>query len=246
MNQAADAEVVLIARRYRGPPESANGGYACGLLGRHIDGCARVRLNAPPPLERPLSIRVSNGAHALMVQDTQVIAAGEGIECNDDIPEPVGFDDAVRAAESYRWRSGHPFPGCFVCGTERHAGDGLCIFPGRVPDRPVVAAPWMPDRSVCDASGSVRTEVVWAALDCPSWFGILEFEAGTTRGLLGQLAVRVVRRPAAHERCVAVGWSSGRSGRKLYGGAALFTSDGALLGSSAAIWIEAKQPVGAQ
>ncbi|HEX6134439.1 MAG TPA: hypothetical protein VFZ24_10760 [Longimicrobiales bacterium] len=236
-----ESEEVIIARRYRGPPDSANGGYACGLVARHIDGSARVRLNVPPPLEQPLTIRMPDPAHATMLLDEQVVAEGVGIESDGEIPEPVDVETAIRSSQKFRWRTGHPFAGCFVCGPARHAGDGLCIFPGPVAERRIVAAPWVPDPSVCDANGIVHREVVWAALDCPSWFGLLEFEPGTTVGLLGQLAVHIVRRPTVRESCVAIGWSSGRSGRKLRGGAALYTSDGVLLGSSSAIWIEPKE-----
>jgi hypothetical protein len=230
---------VLISRRFRGPPASANGGYACGLLANHLEGTARVRLHTPPPLEKPLSIRAADAAVTL-VDAGRVVAEGAAGQAPGEVPGPVGFDEAVHAARRYRWFTGHPFPGCFVCGPDRHAGDGLCIFPGAVEGRRIVAAPWVPDESVCDSSGIVRREVVWAALDCPSWFGLLEFESGTSTGLLGQLSAHVLRHPAANEPCVVIGWSSGREGRKLHGGAALYTAGGVLLGSSAAIWIEPK------
>ena len=45
------AETVTIARRYRGPLDSANGGYAAGLLGARLGGTAEVTLRLPPPLE---------------------------------------------------------------------------------------------------------------------------------------------------------------------------------------------------
>ncbi len=232
--------VVTISRRYRGPPDSANGGYACGLVAHHLQGDARVRLHRPPPLEKPLSMRPADAAGVALMDSENVVAEGVAARVHGEIPAPVSFDAAVRASENYRWFTGHPFPGCFVCGPDRRAGDGLCIFPGPVAGREIVAAPWVPDDSVCDASGRVRPEVVWAALDCPSWFGLLEFEGGTTTGLLGQLSAHVLRRPAAHEPCVAIGWSLGREGRKLHAGAALYTGEGVLLGSSAAIWIEPK------
>jgi hypothetical protein len=234
----ATVDVVTIRRRYRGPPDSANGGYACGLVGRHLQAGARVRLHSPPPLDQPLTIRASAAVHLAMAMGEQVIASGTTAEPAGDIPAPVSFEVATSASAQFRWSVGHPFPGCFVCGPERRSGDGLCIFPGPVTGRAVVAAPWVPDETVCDATGHVQVEVLWAALDCPSWFGLLEFEADTTVGLLGQLTAHIVKRPVAGEPCVALGWSRGRDGRKLYGGAALFTSDGTLLGSSDAIWIE--------
>ena len=233
-------DVVVISRRFRGPPDSANGGYACGLLARRLAGSARVRLHQPPPLEEQLSIATHDSAHVAMLRGEQIIAEGVATELADAVPTPASFDEASDASTRYRWTTGHPFPGCFVCGTERHTGDGLCIFPGRVPERTVVAAPWVPHPSVCDAAGHAELEVVWAALDCPSWFGALEFANGKPGALLGQLTARVVRRPAANERCVVLGWSRGRDGRKLYAGAALFGSDGSLVGNSSAVWIEPK------
>ena len=227
-----------IARRFRGPPDSANGGYACGLLARHAEGAQRVRLHLPPPLELPVTIRRDDAGQWLMLRDEQLVAAAMDAEPDGPVPDPVSFAAACDASTRYRWSTGHPFPGCFVCGPEREAGDGLRIFPGRVAGREVVAAPWIPDATVCDPDGRVALEIVWAALDCPSWFGLLDFEADTTVGLLGQLTARVLRRPDAGEECVAVGWSRGREGRKLHAGAALFARDGALLGRSEAIWIE--------
>ena len=49
-------QTMTIARRFRGPPNSGNGGYVCGMLARHIPGAAEVRLNAPAPLETGLSV----------------------------------------------------------------------------------------------------------------------------------------------------------------------------------------------
>ena len=45
---------VIIDKRYRGPPNSGNGGYVCGRLARHIPGGAEVTLRAPPPLDKRL------------------------------------------------------------------------------------------------------------------------------------------------------------------------------------------------
>jgi hypothetical protein len=49
-------ETMTIPRRFRGPPNSGNGGYVCGMLARHIAGAAEVTLRAPPPLETELSV----------------------------------------------------------------------------------------------------------------------------------------------------------------------------------------------
>jgi hypothetical protein len=235
-----EADVVVIERRYRGPPESANGGYACGIVARRLAGAGTVRLRLPPPVDTPLELRATEDGRARLLHDHAVVAEGTSASVGGDVPGPVPFESAVHASAGYRWRTGHPFPGCFVCGPDRSHGDGLRIFPGRVPGRDIVAASWVPDLGTCDASRRVRPEIVWAALDCPSWFGILEFDGAAHVSLLGQLTAEVIRRPAAGERCVVIGWFTGRDGRKLHGGAALYADGGELLGRSEATWIEAR------
>ena len=233
-------DVVTISRRYCGPPDSANGGYACGILAKRVQRDAQVRLIAPPPLDVALSVKPSAASGFEMVNGAQLIAEGHAAQIEGKVAAPVSFDAAARAVDAFRWHTGHPFPTCFVCGPQRRRGDGLGIFPGRVANRDVVASPWIPNASVCDDAAEVHLEVVWAVLDCPSWFGLLEFERDATFGLLGQLTARTIRRPKVGEPCVVMGWSRGREGRKLFGAAALYTRDGELLGSSEAIWIEPK------
>jgi hypothetical protein len=36
-------DTFVIARRFCGPPDSGNGGYACGRIAEHLDGPARSR-----------------------------------------------------------------------------------------------------------------------------------------------------------------------------------------------------------
>ena len=237
---SAIEDVVVIARRFRGPPDSANGGYACGVLANRLPGEARVRLQSPPPLDREL--RITGDEHTVRMFDAELAIAEAFVaeEMPRDVPPPVSYDVATEASRKFPWYTGHPFATCFVCGPERHPGDGLCIYPGEVEGREIVAAPWTPDPIVCDENYLVRSEVVWAALDCPSWFGLLAFESGVRWALLGQLTARILRRPRADERCVVLGWSRGREGRKLFGASALYTDAGELLGHGEAIWVELK------
>lgn len=236
----ASDESLVISRRFGGPPDSANGGYACGVLGCRLHGPARVRLIRPPPLDRPLTLRVRAANGLELLDSDKVVAEGGLAEFDWPVPSPVDFEVASYASQYFPWYSGHPFATCFVCGPERDAGDGLRIFPGAILERSLVAAPWVPADSVCDPTGTVQPEVVWAALDCPSWFGILAFEPGAQFALLGQLTARVLRRPQSGERCVVAGWASGRDGRKLHGGTAIFDAVGNLMASSSAIWVERK------
>ena len=66
-------ETVTIGRRYRGPLDSDNGGYAAGLLGCRIGDAAEVTLRLPPPLERPLTIR-RDGDRLLLEHEGRLVA----------------------------------------------------------------------------------------------------------------------------------------------------------------------------
>jgi hypothetical protein len=243
-DESSDAQVhratrdVVIARRFRGPPDSANGGFACGVLACRAHGAMRVRLHEPPPLETPMSVVASDTDEIALLLDGRPIATARPSDRVLQLPVAVDYDRAVRASLDFAWYEGHPFASCFVCGPERAQDDGLRIFPGAASERGVVAAPWVPSASVCDASGAVQPEIVWAALDCPSWFGILAFEPGVGYALLGELDARIVERPHQGDRCVVLGWAGGRDRRKLFGGTAIYSEEGVLLASSAATWVE--------
>jgi hypothetical protein len=135
----------MLARRFCGPPDSANGGYAAGTLARYVDGPAEVTLRRPPPLERPLAIE-RDADRVLLLDGADLVA--EAIPTVLDIApvEPVDFNAAVAASESSRFldANAHPFPSCFVCGPLRAPGDGLRVFAGQVPGTDRYAAPWIP------------------------------------------------------------------------------------------------------
>src|ERR1051326_5711614 len=140
---------VAIEKRFCGPPKSANGGYACGLLAAYIEGNAEITLLAPPPLGEPLSIVA--GEHGVELrQQEKTLARGRAVGI--DLPEiPIASFCEAHAAirrSPYDERR-HPLPTCFVCGPHRTEGDGLRIIPSPLPARPddksgTLAAPWVP------------------------------------------------------------------------------------------------------
>ena len=225
-----------VHERFCGPPDSANGGYISGLLAGYLGGEARVTLRAPPPLSRPLRVAPTRHAGLTLLDGGVTVAEAERVRFSPEVPTSVTFTDAVAASDRYRWKTGHPYPTCFVCGTARD-GDALRIFAGLVPGRDIVAAPWVPEADVCGTDGRVLTEVVWAALDCPSGYGSIAHEPDVSAILLGQLTAVVYRSPREGEQCVVIGWSRGHDGRKRLGGAALFSEAGELYGASEAVWI---------
>lgn len=208
---------VFINRRFHGPPDSGNGGYSCAMIGRFIDGPAAVRLRIPPPLDTPLEVREKEGLVELYYED-EMVASGRPAMLELDIPEPPDFSGAQAATARYRGFVAHFYPGCFVCGPEREQGDGLRIFAGPVDQgtgpEGMVAAAWIPDKSLVDSSGFVAPEFIWAALDCPGAYAFPEPRSGAL--LLGELAVAIKGPVSAGEKCVLIGWEISHEGRKHY------------------------------
>jgi hypothetical protein len=232
--------IVVIDERFRGPPDSANGGYTCALLARWIDGPAEVTLRAPPPLDTPLTIQRGEQKASLVRGDGALIAEAVPATIAIDVPNAVSMDAARLAASANPWRDRHPYPTCFVCGPRRQPGDGMRIFPGPVQGEPVFAAPWTPEASLADAQGMVRDEFVWAALDCPS--GVVTDRFGDVgRILLGRLAAHLRLPVAAGRPHLVEAWTVAREGRKLNTASALYTAHGALCAAARAVWIEVSE-----
>jgi hypothetical protein len=230
---------IAIDRRFCGPPDSANGGYTAGALAAFVRGPAEVTLRAPPPLGAPLEVDIQADAVALR-QGSQLIAEARSTELELELPAAIDFDRAVRASALYPGFHRHPYPSCFVCGPQRAEGDGLRLFPGAVEGTAVAAAPWLPGADLCDADGNVEELFVWAALDCPSWWGHAAFAAQTAPILLGRLSARVLSRPRRDERCVVQGWGLSREGRRILCASAVFGEHGDLHAFARATWIEIK------
>jgi hypothetical protein len=232
---SAMSDEVVIDRRFRGPPDSANGGYACGLLAAFVKGgpAVEVTLREPPPLDAPLAVEAANGSARLLDGDS-LVAEGRAVDAPElAVPDPGS-----------PMHSEHPYPSCFVCSSERAPGDGLRITCGPVPGREaeLVAAPFEIDGDLAGADGNVRPELVWSVLDCPSGIaGMLVPEQGIS--VLGRLTARLLRPVPAGATHVAIGWPTGRDGRKHYSATAILDRDGQTLALASATWIElANQP----
>ena len=232
------AETLTFPARFNGPPGTANGGYACGRVAGLLGGeVASVSLRVPPPLERPLEVRREAERVELRDGDTTV-AEGRPDELLLDTPDAVTPDRAAAASREgrERWTADHPFPGCVVCGPQREAGDGMRVFPGPLRDG-VYAADWTPDESLGDGEGFVRSECVWAALDCPTSAPVANFGEGPPM-VLARLTARLDCPVLVGEPHALVSWPLEVEGRKRHGACALFDSEGRLLCASRALWIE--------
>jgi hypothetical protein len=67
---------IVINHQFRGPPNSGNGGYVCGIVGREIEGAATVALRALIPLDTSLQLEGGEGVVLLTGQDGTLIAQG--------------------------------------------------------------------------------------------------------------------------------------------------------------------------
>ena len=226
-----------VDARFSGPPGMANGGYAAGLLARHVTGGARVRLEAPIPLDTELAIGPADDGGVELRRDGHVIARARGAALDLDVPTPPSSAEAAESSLRSVAHADHFYPHCFVCGTARDASDGLRIFAGpTTADGAVVAATWQPGPGLDAGDGHVATEFLWAALDCPGYFAA---QHDNRPMLLGQMTARIDRPVAVGEATVVIGWRTAEaSGRKHEVGTALFDASGALCGVAHGIWIE--------
>ena len=235
-----ETRTLVIEPRFCGPSSSGNGGYTCGRLAEFVDGPARVRLLAPPPLDRELDVRREDDGVALYDGDRRLAEARRNPSGLPPLPGPVPRTLAEAAAEDYRGHIHHWYPRCFVCGPQRDPGDGLRIFPGPVEGRPGVAAPWVPADDLADDAGRVREPFIWAALDCP---GAYTFELPEGQAmLLGELAAWVLRPLEAGTPCVVVGHEESAEGRKHHTVTAVHGPDGPVA-VARGTWIEVPETV---
>jgi hypothetical protein len=212
---------VIIPPRFNGPPDSANGGYACGLLSEALGGGFEVTLRRPPPL----GVELDLVGHELRQGDVVIADARRSTEPMEAV-EPISLEAAEEASSRYPGFQQHAYPTCFTCGPARD--DGLGIFAGPVAGREdVFAASWTPEE--------LRPELVWAALDCPGGWAVDDFQREGV--LLGRMAAAIHDVPRIGEPHVIAAWPVGEDGRKRYAGSALYTADGDLLAVSRSTWI---------
>ena len=231
-------ESVSIPARFNGPPNSANGGYTCGLVAAAIGPSASVRLMRPPPLEVPMTRRREEDGSVRLVHGRATIAEGRAARPEVRVPEPPTLTAAWRAAESYAGRRPecHAFPTCFVCGPRRGA-DGMRISPGRTGSDGLLACPWIPMAAL--ATGAfVDPLFVWAALDCPSGFACMP-PASTT--VLATMTARLEAPVHPLRAYVVTAWPLGSVGRKHWAGSAIHQADGRLIAVAETMWITLRE-----
>ena len=226
---------MIIPARYNGPPASANGGYACGMLARYLANPAgsEVTLRRPPPLATPMDVRTTESGIEVYDGDALVASAVPLPAPVGETVPPVGWDEAMDASQRYPGFADHPFPTCYVCGPLRPPGDGLRLFAGPLADGRT-AAPWV-------VPEDVEPTLMWAALDCPGGWSI-GLEARPY--VLGRLAATVEGVPAAGDGCVVMGATVATEGRKATVLSTVYSPQGTVLARGRAIWLAVNDPGG--
>lgn len=233
---------LIVPQQFRGPPNSGNGGYACGLMAKAIGGeqgaTISAMLRAPVSLDVALTL-VVEGDEAKLLGAADILIGEANRAPGEDLPPPPLAPSLAEAHAAGRRFIGlrRPFhPICFTCGDRPDEGFGLRVFVGGVEGAPgLVAGDWTPHANFADAGGLAPLEIVWAALDCPG--SVAWVDGGGGAGLLGTMTCWVRRRPNIGERTIVAAWPIEQSGRKQTSGTALYSADGEVMAVARQIWI---------
>src|SRR5262245_62169013 len=92
---------VTIGSRFCGPPNSANGGYACGVVANCVEGKAvEVTLKSPPPLDTPLTVERAQDLVLLRHGELLVAQGGNTDDTGFTIPERASVAEAEQSARA--------------------------------------------------------------------------------------------------------------------------------------------------
>lgn len=241
---------LIVPRRFCGPADSGNGGWTAGALATlDTDDCPddrceswppiEVTLRQPPPLDTAMAVTTSGGTTEASVAGA-VVAVAKHSDASLTETEPVSPGTARAAEAAYPGHDFHPFPTCFVCGTDREEGDGLRIFPGPVADDRA-AATWTPHSSLSEDWHTYVDDVrrasaasTWAALDCT---GAWAADFGERLMVLGRMTARIDTLPAIGEEHVVVGEARRKEGRKSFTATTLYDSEGRVVATAEHVWL---------
>ena len=243
---------IVIEAKFRGPPNSGNGGYISGAFADHLAApkggagkAVQVTLRAPTPLDEEMQVIGVDAEHLEVKQGDLLIAQAERVELSVDVPKPPSFAAAAAAVkDSLALQPGlnslvpgglgfHPI--CFCCGADVDAKEGLRVFAAPVEGFDGVAAAWQADAGFADEDGFLPSAVIWAALDCPGQFAFMN--DGIRTGLLGRMTAQIFQPVTAFDQIVIIGWCMSIEGKKHFAGTAMFNQQGECCAVSKQVWI---------
>jgi hypothetical protein len=234
------SDVIVIDRRFHSWPTIAHGGYVAGHLAARIDGAAEITLRGAVPFDRALTIERAENGGVVLCDDGRLLVRAVPKDLVVDVPAPATFEEAEGASWTHHAIPKHPTPTCFCCGYERAEGDALRIWPGSLAGRDEVAAAWTPHRAFAAEDGSLSREFIWAALDCPSFWGIVQSLHAMPNVVTIRLAGQVLAPIRCGEPHVVMGWAISHKGRQMLCGSAIFGPSGDLRAVGRATWLRVR------
>jgi hypothetical protein len=231
---------ITVERRFHSWPTVAHGGYVAGHLAARLDGPCEVTLRQAVPFDTPLTVRQDDRGRIVLGTDGAVMMRAQPTDLDVQVPAPVSFSEAAATAWDHASIPRHPTPTCFCCGYDRNEGDGLRVWPGSLPGRRTVAAGWIPHAVFGGESGALELPYVWAALDCPSFWGIVQWLPAMPNVVTIRLEGQVLGPVHAAQQHVVLGWPIAHRGRRMIGGSAILGPNGDLLACSRVTWLEVR------
>ena len=246
-------ESITIPARFRGPPDSGNGGYVAGAIAECFpteenpapDRAIEVTLRAPTPLDRQMIVRHPEADALQLILGETLIAEARRSRLTLDVPEPPSYEStlAARPDSPSFIRNINPLlvdgtgfhPICFCCGADVDADEGLHVYAAPVDGFDGVAAAWNPSETFADPNGCLPERILWAVLDCPGQFAY--YADGIRTGMLGRMTGRILKPVQAAQNLRIIGWCLEVERSKHFAGTALFDAAGDLCGYSRQVWI---------
>ena len=243
-------DTVVIPSRFRGPPQSGNGGYVSGvfaeLLPHQSDKAPEITLRSPIPLDTTMTVkRVSSETpevdifnHETLIAECRLIDSPFVDFIVPPCPETQRIEAAMPSSLAFtpdinpllpNQKGFHPI--CFCCGVE--AEDGLHVYPAPL-DQGHVAALWK-TKEAWAVDGKVPASFLWTAMDCPAQFAFMN--ASIRTGLMGRMSAEVLALPTAGATLIVSAWTIAVQGKKHFAGAALFDETGDLIARATTLWI---------
>jgi hypothetical protein len=237
-------DTITIADRFRGPPQSGNGGYVAGVAASLLDtnNPVEVTLRSPIPLDTPLTVHRNAAITSIMQSDTLIAEVKES-DLDLDVPEPPDWASALQAQPSSPSfldlsnpiiSGGTGFhPICFCCGADHD--DGMNVYAAPVSGGEQVAAIWQTKSEWAESDGFLPDAFLWTALDCPGQFAFMAADIIT--GMLGRMTGEIKQRAKAGMEYLVTGWCIDIEGKKHFAGTAIFDRDDNLLAAAKSVWI---------
>jgi hypothetical protein len=257
------SEAVRIAKRFRGPAQSGNGGYVAGRVGTALariagDLVPQVRLMIPPPLDVDLSLTVSppeDPATAKPLADDPASAkllanggaasaklvSGDTLVASATTVDPAALADAAidpvdpeeARAAESSYRGLANHPFPGCFVCGPENTEGLQLRPGPLGDGRT-ACTWTPAADLAATDGLVDPVYLWSALDCPGGWSI---DLDGRPSVLGQMTACIDARPTPGDPCVLMGRLLSEDGRKTHTATTLYDPDGRVLARAHHTWI---------